>query len=203
MNPPNDFWNDRYRDETFAYGQEPNQWLVECLETLQVLEGKSFLFVAEGEGRNAVYAAQKGCKVSAFDPSEEGQKKALRFAEDRQVKINYSLSGYGNFTAPNAHFDAIVFIYAHMPSAYRQDEHLRLLKFLKTGGYVILEAFHPEQLGHDSGGPKDEDFLYSLETLKDDFRALKFLRLEKALVDLNEGPYHRGEAVVVRMLAQK
>lgn len=203
MSAPKEFWNDRYSDEAFAYGTDPNLWLVECIERLNFPKGKSFLFVAEGEGRNAVYAAKRGYKVSAFDPSEEGRKKALRLAEKQQVEINYSLSGYGNYTAPNNSFDAIVFIYAHMPSAYRQDEHLRLLKFLKRGGYVILEAFHPEQLGRDSGGPKDEDFLYSLEALQEDFRTLKVLHLGKELVDLNEGPYHRGEAVVVRMLAQK
>ena len=70
-----EFWNERYRQNEFAYGEEPNEFLKEQLAKLQP---GSILFPAEGEGRNAVYAAQSGWQVSAFDISEEGKKKAER-----------------------------------------------------------------------------------------------------------------------------
>lgn len=59
-----DRWNERYSKEEFAYGEEPNQYLKEQLEKLDV--GK-ILFPAEGEGRNGVYAAKLGWNVFAFD----------------------------------------------------------------------------------------------------------------------------------------
>jgi hypothetical protein len=73
-----DKWNDRYAKSEFAYGEEPNNYLREQLEKLH--KGK-ILFPAEGEGRNAVFAAKLGWTVSAFDISSEGQKKALQLAE--------------------------------------------------------------------------------------------------------------------------
>ena len=73
-----DRWNDRYSSEEFAYGTAPNNYLKEQLEKLKT---GSILFPAEGEGRNAVFAAKLGWKVSAFDISAEGKNKALKLAE--------------------------------------------------------------------------------------------------------------------------
>ena len=50
-------WNERYSKSAYAYGTEPNEYLKEQLEKLEV--GK-ILFGAEGEGRNAVYLAGLG-----------------------------------------------------------------------------------------------------------------------------------------------
>jgi hypothetical protein len=61
-----DRWNDRYSKEEFAFGVHPNDYLKEQLEKLPI--GK-ILFPAEGEGRNAVFAAKLGWTVSAFDIS--------------------------------------------------------------------------------------------------------------------------------------
>jgi hypothetical protein len=73
MNDPwADRWNERYSKDGFAYGEQPNNYLKEQLEKLQA---GSILFPAEGEGRNAVFAARLGWKVSAFDISTEGKEK--------------------------------------------------------------------------------------------------------------------------------
>lgn len=66
-------WNSRYSDTAYAYGKSPNQFLKEQLEKLPI---GNILFPAEGEGRNAVFAATLGWKVSAFDISDEGLKKS-------------------------------------------------------------------------------------------------------------------------------
>lgn len=71
-------WNDRYSQNGFAYGEEPNIYLKEQLEKLSA---GNILFPAEGEGRNAVFAAKREWKVSAFDISAEGKNKALQLAE--------------------------------------------------------------------------------------------------------------------------
>ena len=68
-------WNDRYSNPEYAYGTAPNEWFK---EQLTHLPGKGrILLPAEGEGRNAVFAAKQGWEVSAFDPSEAGREKAL------------------------------------------------------------------------------------------------------------------------------
>src|SRR5579859_182874 len=82
-------WDDRYRSEEFAYGEKPNNFLKEQLEKLPV---GAFLFPAEGECRNAVFAATLGWKVSACDISIEGKNKALRLAKANHVAIDYKVA---------------------------------------------------------------------------------------------------------------
>src|ERR1051325_9163371 len=86
--PWTDRWNERYSKAEFAFGEQPNNYLKEQLEKVNI--GR-ILFPAEGEGRNAVFAAQLGWTVSAFDISVEGQKKALKLAEANKVKIDYQV----------------------------------------------------------------------------------------------------------------
>ena len=81
-------WNERYSQEEFAYGEEPNQYLKEQLEKLKA---GTILFPAEGEGRNAVFAAQLGWDVSAFDISKEGKNKANQLAEKNGISIDYQV----------------------------------------------------------------------------------------------------------------
>ena len=73
------FWNERYKEKDFVYGKKPNEYLA---EKLRELEPGKVLFPAEGEGRNAVFAAEQGWEVSAFDNSFKGRKKALMLAEE-------------------------------------------------------------------------------------------------------------------------
>src|SRR5678816_3069114 len=86
-------WNERYSKEEFAYGQQPNNYLKEQLEKLAV---GTILFPAEGEGRNAVFAAKLGWTVSAFDISIEGKNKALRLADANHVMIDYQVGELEN-----------------------------------------------------------------------------------------------------------
>ncbi|MDT7829762.1 class I SAM-dependent methyltransferase [Pricia sp. S334] len=81
-------WNQRFAKEGYTYGKDPNVYLREQLTTLP--PGK-ILFPAEGEGRNAVFAAKLGWEVSAFDISVEGKKKALKLAEAEGVTIDYQV----------------------------------------------------------------------------------------------------------------
>ena len=82
------FWNDRYSEEEFIYGVEPNEFLK--LELDKIPTG-SILLPAEGEGRNAVYAASKGWNVTAFHYSEAAKVKTTLLAEKMNVKLDYEL----------------------------------------------------------------------------------------------------------------
>jgi len=150
----NNFWNERYAEKVFAYGIEPNQFYKEQLANLP--KGK-ILFAAEGEGRNAVYAAQHGFEVSAFDSSVEGKNKAESLAEEKNVAISYTVSGLEDVDFPENYFDVIVLVYAHFPYEIRKKYHQKLVSFLKPNGSIIFEAFGKEQLNYTSGGPKQLD----------------------------------------------
>ena len=63
----------------------------------------------------------------------------------------------------------MVLTYVHLPPAIRRGAHQRLARGLRPGGWLLLECFHPLQLSHSSGGPKDAAMLYEASLLRDDF----------------------------------
>ena len=201
-----DFWNERYAASEYAYGVQPNAFFKEQLEQLPS-QGKA-LFPAEGEGRNAVYAAQKGWDVTAFDISDEGQKKALALASEKNVTIHYNVVAPGLPDLPKDAYDLIVLIYAHFDPTLRVQLHEALLNSLRPGGTIILEAFHKENLpfvekNPQVGGPRNEALLMDENTLRTEFKGLNISLLEKQIVHLNEGLYHVGEGCVVRMVGRR
>ncbi|MCC7464624.1 MAG: class I SAM-dependent methyltransferase [Saprospiraceae bacterium] len=201
MNPTQQFWNERYAAAEYLYGTEPNEWF--RLQLARLAPGR-ILLPAEGEGRNAVHAAGRGWEVTALDLSDQGRDKALQLAAQEGTSIRYDIADIRAYPLETAgSWDAIGLFYAHFPPDFRAETHRRLAQALRTGAHLILEAFHPEQLGRSSGGPRSPDMLYTLELLLDDFAGLTVLEAEKASIILNEGPGHTGPAEVVRLLLQK
>lgn len=196
-----DFWNERYADEKYAYGIQPNQFLVEMITKLPT-QGK-IVFPAEGEGRNAVFAAKNGFEVFAFDTSIEGKKKADKLANDQGVKIDYRVGILEELDFEPASFDGAVFIYSHFPKAIRATIHKQIEELLKPNGVLIFEAFSNEQLQYPSGGPKDIEMLFSEEEIKEEFKNIEFDFLKTEIIELNEGPFHQGKGSVVRFIGKK
>jgi SAM-dependent methyltransferase len=146
-----EFWNQRYSEPVYAYGTEPNAFF---REQLQQLTPGSLLLPCEGEGRNAVYAATWGWQVVAFDQSEAGRNKCLQLAAARQVQVQYLIADAAQFDYGQNQYDAIALIFAHFPPELRQQVHRSCLQALKPNGVLLIEAFTPEQLQYQSGGPK-------------------------------------------------
>lgn len=195
-----DFWNQRYKEPTFAYGTRPNEFFQENIDKLAA--GR-ILLPAEGEGRNAVYAARKGWDVTAFDFSIEGMVKAFELANRYDVCLKYEVKDVKDFVVEQNPFDAIGLFYTHFPPELRSDFHQKVEQSLKKSGYIIFEGFHKNQKFYQSGGPKDESFLFSTEELENDFKNLNILLLEDKVIELDEGQYHQGKGHVVRMIAKK
>lgn len=201
---PQDFWNERYNDPEFIYGQEPNAFFHEQL--LQLSPGR-LLLPAEGEGRNAVFAAKNGWTVEAFDWSEVGKQKAESWAEANGVNINYQVAKAEEVTYPPASFDALAYVFSHFSKSIRQEVTGKLLSYLRPGGHVIFQCYSKEQLDYqrrfDSGGPKSADMLYSLAEVREEFARLAFDLLEIKEVELKEGNHHEGPASVLQFVGRK
>ena len=193
-------WDQRYAETEYVYGTAPNDFFKQELDKLS--PGR-ILLPAEGEGRNAVYAAERGWDVRAFDQSEEGRKKALKLAAERNVKIDYQLHDLEAIEFPENYFDAVALVFVHSPAVKRQLFHRNLARFLRPGGTLILVGFEKGQLQHDSGGPKDESMLFSAEELKEDFRDLKIVSAGQLETDISEGAFHSGTASVIRLVAER
>lgn len=198
-------WDDRYKSEEFAYGEEPNNYLKQQIEKLNP---SSILFPAEGEGRNAIFAAKLGWKVSAFDISQEGRNKALRLAENNNVSLDYQVGELETLDFQKEQFGAIALIYAHFPAEIKSEIHQQLDKLLSKNGIIIFEAFSKKHLEYVTknekvGGPKDIESLFSIEEIKADFPNYEIIQLEEKEIELNEGLFHNGTGSVIRFMGRK
>lgn len=198
-------WNERYRSNEFAYGDQPNKYLKEQLEKLPI---GTILFPAEGEGRNAVFAAKLGWEVFAFDISIEGKNKAMKLADANQVQISYEIGELQSLHFNLYQFDAIAFIYAHFPADIKSNYHQQIQKYLRKGGFVIFEAFSKNHLNYQAknekvGGPKDIDSLFSIEEIQNDFANFEIIELVEKEIELHEGLYHNGQGSVIRFVGKK
>lgn len=198
-------WNERYDSELFAYGTTPNHYLKQQLDRL---DPGSILFPAEGEGRNAVFAATKGWQVSAFDISINGRKKALQLAQQNQVAIDYQVGELSTLHYQKEEFDVIALIYAHFPADIKSSLHQTLQQYLRKGGLIIFEAFsknHLEYIAKNEkvGGPKDIESLFSIDEIKTDFPDYDIIELQETEIELQEGLYHNGTGSVIRFVGKK
>lgn len=193
------FWDQRYAENETVYGTEPNKFFKLFID---LHKPGSILLPAEGEGRNAVYAASKGWQVDAFDFSQVAKEKALDFAKGERVSVNYEVKNITDFKA-NKQYDAVALVYVHLPGALRNKFHQEIYNSIKPGGFLVLEAFAKEQVHFESGGPRDEKLLYDAPSICSDFPFLHMMSCEQKEIILNEGDYHKGKAAVLRMIGQR
>ncbi len=193
-----ELWDKKYTAPEYIYGKNPNEYFKNVIDTLE--PGK-LLLPSEGEGRNAVYAANKGWSVTALDFSIKAKEKALKLAFENNVSISYIITEVEKYNFPESEFDVIGLIYAHYPPDLRTLIHSSVVKSLKQGGTLILEAFNKKQINNGTGGPKELPLLYNTEILQNDFLKLHILEIKELETGLSEGKHHNGKADIIRLLA--
>lgn len=198
-------WDERYKEHGFAYGKEPNLFFKKWLSKF---DPGVILMPADGEGRNGVFAAQLGWKVTSVDLSNEGKSKALQLAGNHQTELEYIVGDLDQLSFKREEFDAIGLVYAHFSAEKKSKLHKKLSSYLRPGGIVIFEAFskshlHFNKLNPKVGGPKDIDTLFSKEEIAVDFKNYEVILLEEEEVLLNEGKYHIGKGSVIRFVGKK
>ena len=198
---PAAFWDKKFADDGFLYGERPNAFLTE--QAWRLSPRSEVLAVGDGEGRNGVWLAEQEHRVTSVDVSPRALQKALGLALRRRVQLKTQCADLRDWVWPVATFDAVVAVYLHLRPDIRPALHARMLQALKPGGHLILEAFHPHQLGKGSGGPPDIAMLFTAEMLREDFDAAEILHLEETATVLKEGRGHQGSAAVVRLVAPR
>ncbi|MCC7339941.1 MAG: class I SAM-dependent methyltransferase [Bryobacterales bacterium] len=196
-----DFWNERYKGEDYAYGSEPNDFLREHASIFG--ESARVLSLGEGEGRNAVFLAQRGLRARGLDFSEEGQRKALRLAKARGVTIEYELADLGHYEMKEGIWDGVVSVFCHPPEKERPELFRSVISGLKPGGVFLLESYNKAQLALGTGGPKDAACLLSREELEDAFRGFEILLSRDLVRTIKEGSHHDGTSSVTQFIARK
>lgn len=196
-------WDERYSANDTVYGVQPNVFFA---SQLAMRELGTVCLPCDGEGRNAVHAAAKGWTVRSFDVSPVGVQKAQALAASRGVDIQVEVADALVY-APEAQFDVVGLVFAHMPEERRAAFHARVWQWVKPGGCMIVEGFHRDQLRLNSGGPKRLDMLFHEATFAEDIeRAFDDATLvwnARCAQVLDEGPFHQGPAVTCQVVIQK
>jgi len=192
-------WNERYAEDGYAYGLEPNDFLIQMADRLD----GPVLCLAEGEGRNSVFLAQRGLEVHGVDLSDVGVNKTRELAVERGVVVHAEVADLAHYDLGENRWGAVVSIFAHMPPPVRRDLHRRVVEGLRPGGLIVLEAYTPKQLEHGTGGPPAAAMMMTLELLREELRGLEFLHGQELEREVHEGSYHDGLAAVVQVLAKK
>ena len=201
-----ELWDKRYAEKDYVYGIEPNQFFKEVLDKYS-FKGK-ILLPAEGEGRNAVYAAKKGLEVFAFDTSNEGKNKALKLAKKENLEINYQLGAFFDLPLIKEKFDVVALVFAHFSPIISTEYHKKIAELIKPNAYIIIEGFSKshhklQKENPKAGGPKNIEMLYSIESISKDFPNFEPILLEEKEVELNEGKLHRGQSKLIRFIGRK
>ncbi|QEG24790.1 class I SAM-dependent methyltransferase [Mariniblastus fucicola] len=192
-------WNARFAETEFAYGAEPNSFLVQNASWLKA----PVLSIAEGEGRNAVFLAAQGLNVHAVDSSHVGLAKAERLAASKSVIISTEVVDLQDFAPePNAYGGAVS-IYAHLPSPLRTRLYPLLVKTLKPGGVLILESYAENQIGRGTGGPSNLDLLMTCDKVERELVGLETILLQETEREVIEGKFHTGLASVIQYVGKK
>lgn len=197
---PVSFWDERYSGPGFVFGTEPNDHL---RAMVPALSAGNCLCLGEGEGRNACFLASLGHQVSALDQSETGLAKAARLAASRGLQLETRACDLTQEDLGLECWDGIVSIFLHLHQAERKLLHERVVRALRPGGWYLLEAYTPAQIGRKTGGPQDPAHLMTLPSLALELQGLELLKAVELERPVIEGHGHTGLAAVVQLFARK
>lgn len=194
------FWDDRYSASDYVYGTEPNEFVAAMAP--QIPTGP-VLCLAEGEGRNAVFLAQRGHAVTAVDQSPVGLAKAASLAAARGVPLVTVATDLARYAIDRAAWAGIVMIFGHLPPPLRRAVFAQVVAGLRPGGLFILEAYTPAQLAFDTGGPRDIELLMTLAVLREELAGLDFEIGRECERNVIEGAHHSGRSAVVQVAVRR
>ena len=195
-------WNQRYSAPGFLFGTDPARFLVEQKAYLK--RGQTALAVADGEGRNSVYLAEQGLRVTAMDSSDIGIDKARGLAAARSALVDYVLADLHTWEWKAGSYDLVVAIFIQFAEpAFRDAIFSGMKQTLKPGGVLLLHGYTPKQIDFGTGGPSRVENLYTEALLRDAFGDMEILRLQSYEREVDEGRGHSGMSALIDLVARK
>lgn len=201
-------WSARYRDagETYLFGTEPNRFLAGRTAVLRA--GETALCIADGEGRNSVWLAERGLTTTAVDISAVAVDKARRLATDRGVDVRFLVADMLAPDWPPADlretFDWVIGIFIQFVGPKERERQFAVIKQLvRSGGRLLLQGYTPKQLDYQTGGPSAVENLYTVANLSAAFDDWHIEELVDYEDDIAEGDGHRGRSALIGLVARK
>ena len=167
-------WDGRYGGSELVWGSGPNRFLVD--EVGDLAPGVA-LDVACGEGRNAIWLAERGWRVVGVDFSPIGLDKARRLAAERGVEVEWVVGDLATWE-PAGSYGLVEVMYLHLPPDLRRRVLARMAASVAAGGTMLVVGHALANLADGHGGPQDPEVLYGPEDVADDLAGLEIERAE-------------------------
>jgi len=195
-------WNKRYARAGYLFGTEPAQFLTR--QRAHLIPGARALAVADGEGRNSVFMASMGMRVTAMDASGVALEKARSLAAAHQVSVDYHEADVFSWDWAQEAYDLVAGIFIQFMGPQQRDQVFEAMKHtLKPGGTVLLHGYTPRQLEFGTGGPGQRENLYTKEILSQAFGDFEILNLKEYEMEIEEGRGHSGQSALIDLVARK
>jgi cyclopropane fatty-acyl-phospholipid synthase-like methyltransferase len=194
-------WNSRFSAEHYVFGTAPNVFLASQESRLR--PGQTALCIADGEGRNSVWLAEQGLKVTAFDVSPVGVEKARKLARERGVEVDFNIANIHAYEWGAKRYDVIAAIFFQFADPQERTRIFAgLCKSLAPGGLLLLQGYTPRQLEYKTGGPPHAENMYTEPMLREAFAGLEILHLREHDDIVEEGKGHSGMSALIDMVAR-
>ena len=202
------FWTERYQTagNDFLFGRKPSEFLVKKRTMFKARE--SVLMIADGEGRNSVWLAAQGLKVTANEICKVAIDRAKKLAQESNAYVEIVecdiLTDEWSMKCDQDSFDWVIGIFIQFANT---EERKKLFSFMKAmtkpNGRILLLGYTPKQLEYKTGGPSAIENLYTQELLRDAFQDWDLEELVEYEKDISEGMGHKGMSALIGMVAIK
>lgn len=169
-------WDERYAGQDLLWHAEPNRFLVE--EVADLAPGTA-LDIACGEGRNAVWLAERGWRATGVDFSAVALAKAQRMAEERGVTVQWIEADLRQWEPPER-FDLVIAMYLHLPQKTRRATFSAAAEAVAPGGTLLVVGHDRENIARGHGGPQDESVLFTAAEVADVVRSVGGFTIRRA-----------------------
>lgn len=169
-------WDLRYAGSELVWTAEPNRFL--AAEVADLPAGRA-LDLACGEGRNAVWLAQRGWDVTGVDFSQVGLDKGRRLAQERGVPVQWVRADVTEYVPPPAAFDLVAILYLHLDPAVTRAVLRRAAAALAAGGTLLVVGHDPTNIEEGHGGPQNRSILMAPDEIAEAVDDLDVVRAER------------------------
>ncbi len=198
-------WEERFATPDYVFGTAPAAFLRKYADLLTPMA--RVLSIAEGEGRNAVWLAEQGLRVTELEFAPSAIAKAHALATARGVSLDMQAVDVlaQDWTIGRADgFDVVlgVFIQFAGPEG-RARLFYAMALCTRPGGLVMLHGYTPAQLAHGTGGPRAVENLYTPELLRAAFAGWQVEVCAAYEATLDEGRGHRGLSALIDFIVRR
>lgn len=190
-------WDERYASKDVVWSAGPNRFVAEQVADLP--PGRA-LDVAAGEGRHAVWLAQRGWQVTAVDFSRVGLDRARAWAQEHGITFETRVADVRTADLGEAAYDLVLIAYLQLPRSELAPIHRRAAAAVAPGGTLLVVGHDRDNLTRGHGGPQDPDRLLTVDELREDLAGTGLVIdvAEQVLrpVETDEGPREAIDTLV-------